>query len=144
MEGAGGTIAVLGDGWVRKTQKRHARGKRLSVAGQLRIGVWAHKWLAEQGGALFAPAVRPSAHVGWSFEMEAIETEEEPWFLTAVPPHMRLYVFLFVSAAERAGFVLNDCEFYLQSDGRVAVIDWDQCSRLPVVSDNDVPKKIDG
>ena len=125
-EGSGGMIEVLSDGWVRKIQKRSARGKRLSVGDQLRVGAWAHQWLSLENGLLFAPAVRPADH-RWAFEMEAIELDEDPWFLTTVPDHMRPAVRRFICAAEEAGFELYDCEFYLQKDGRVAVVDWDQC-----------------
>jgi len=106
--------------WMRKTQKTRP------VADQFRIASWAHEWLEAEGGPLFAPAVR--AEETWSYEIEVVETDEEPWFLTAVPDHMRHSVWRFVCAAEREGFELNDCEFLLQSDGRVAVIGWSRCA----------------
>jgi len=128
MEGTGGTLEMLADGWVRKTQKRAVRGKRLAVPDQLRIATWAHAWLEAEGGPLYTPAVRASDRPDIAFEMETIETDEDPWFLTSVPEHMRLCVWRFVCAAESEGFTLYDCEFFLQSDGRVAVVDFDSCS----------------
>jgi len=128
MEGAGGKLEVLGDGWVRKTQKRAVRGKRLSVHNQLRIATWAHAWLEAEQGPLFTPAVRPSVErPDIAFDMQIIETTQDPWFLTSVPPHMRLPVWRFVCAALDQGFVLIDCEFFLQYNGSVAVVDWDSC-----------------
>lgn len=133
-EGAGGIVTWLppsaeGGAWVRKTQKAAARKRkgRLSVADQQRIATWAHTWLAAAGGKLFAPAVRDSA-VPHSYEMEVVDTSGDPWFLAAVPADFATAVAAFVAAARaEAGVELWDCEFYTQPDGRVAVLDWDQC-----------------
>ncbi len=129
-EGAGGIVTWLppvgGEGqWVRKTQKRKARG-RLPVADQQRIAAWAHSWLATAGGLLFAPAVRDSATPN-SYEMEAVDTNSDPFFLVSVPADLATAVAAFVEGARAAGYELWDCEFYTQTDGRVAVLDFDQC-----------------
>lgn len=121
-----------GASWVRKTQKAAARKRkgRLSVADQQRIAAWAHRWLAAAGGLLYAPAVRDSA-VPHSYEMEAVDTSGSPWFLVSVPAEWAATITAFQAAARaEAGVELWDCEFYTQPDGRVAVLDWDQCRLL--------------
>jgi len=131
-EGAGGLVTWLGDGWVRKTQKSSARkrGGRLSVSDQQRLAAWAHTWLAAGGGRLYAPAVRDSA-IPHSYEMEAVDTTGDPWFLCAPPADLAAAVAAFVTAARTEQSVeLWDCEFYTGADGRVAVLDFDQCRRV--------------
>jgi len=59
--------------------------------------------------------------------MEFVDTTMEPWFLMSVPADMVEEVTRFVEAAAAVGITLRDVEFYGQKDGRVAVLDWDQC-----------------
>jgi hypothetical protein len=48
-------------------------------------------------------------------------------FLVSVPADLATAVAAFVAGARAAGYELWDCEFYTQADGRVAVLDFDQC-----------------
>ena len=141
-EGMGGRITVLADGWVRKTVKRAQRKKRNSAAVQQQLQTWCAAHLTPANGYthLFSPETRPSAEPN-SYEQQAVHTVGAwPWILggdmaafLAKPP-LQPYkeeVAKF-AAAFRAGtgYELFDTEFFLQPDGRVAVLDFDHCRHL--------------
>lgn len=132
MEGASSIVRVLGDGWVRKTQKRSARKSgRVTVAEQLRLQSWSAAHLATGYRQLFCPAARVAPEPN-SYEMELVDTTSDPFLLGALPSEYEEEVKRFRTAFERGtGARLFDVEFYVQKDGRLAVLDFDQCHKVP-------------
>lgn len=133
MEGASSIVTVLGDGWVRKTQKRSARRSgRVAIAEQLRLQSWAAAHLATGSyRKLFCPAARVALEPN-SYEMESVDTSSDPFLLGAVPAAYEDEVERFQAAFEReTGARLFDVEFYSQRDGRLAMLDFDQCHQVP-------------
>jgi transglutaminase-like putative cysteine protease len=142
-EGCGGRITVLPDGWVRKTVKRAARHYRNSAAIQFQLQTWCAKHLTPENGYkhLFSPETRPAPeHVPKSYEQRSVVTQGVwPWILADLAefleqPPLKLYreeVAAFAAAFEAGtGYKLYDTEFFVQPDGRVAVLDFDQCRKL--------------
>ena len=140
-EGAGGRITVLADGWVRKTVKRAQRKKRNSAEIQYRLQTWCAAHLTEANGYkyLFSPQTRPSAEPN-SFEQRAVETKGVwPWILAdlatflaqpAVQPYREEVAKFAAAFRTGTGYELYDTEFFPQADGRVAILDFDQCRPL--------------
>lgn len=133
MEGAGSIITELADGWVRKTQKRSAkRGERNHITIQWSLQNWSFHHLTPENGytVLFTPEPRPctdSSTTG-SYEMRMIDTSKDPLFLNGIPQALWGEVKKFMEEFKKAtGYTLYDVEFYVQPDGRVAVLDFDQC-----------------
>ncbi len=130
MEGASSIVEILPDGWVRKTQKRSARRKRITPSQQERLQAWVATHCSPANGYhyLFSPVTResPAPH---SYEMRSVDTSADPWFLETLPRQPYEEDLDRLSAAFKAatGFRLYDVELYLQPDGRVAVLDYDQC-----------------
>jgi hypothetical protein len=128
-EGAGGRIIHLEGGWVRKEQKRAARKGRVPINRQLQLQQWVSIHLTEKNGyrQLFCPAARPSS-VPNSYEMQAVDVSADPFLLGTVPTAYAAEVErLRVAFEAGAGATMLDVEFYVQTDGRVAVVDFDQC-----------------
>lgn len=130
-EGASSVVTAIPGGWVRKTQKRCARNKRNSIETQQRLQAWAATHLATGGYIhLFSPACRSST-VPHSYEMQQIDAATDPWFLETLPTQFRPELERFSKAFEAAcGYRLWDMEFFPQPDGRVAIVDFDQCQRI--------------
>jgi hypothetical protein len=131
-EGASSVVTALPGGWIRKTQKRSARRTaRNSIETQQRLQAWAATHLATGGYIhLFSPACRSST-VPHSYEMQQIDVSADPWFLHTFPTEFRAELERFFTAFEVAcGYRLWDVEFFLQPDGRVAIVDFDQCQRI--------------
>ncbi len=134
MEGASSTVTQLAGGWVRKTQKRKVRlaATRNDVALQERLQRWCAEHLVPAAGYthLFSPATRPATEPH-SIEMREIDVSADPWLLDTLPIPFQAELARFQTAFEAAtGYSLYDVEFYPQPDGRVAVVDFDQCRRV--------------
>jgi hypothetical protein len=123
MEGAASTVTPAGPLWVKKTMRRGHRG--LTATEQFILQGWiaARRW-----GRVFAPSVR--ACESNSYEMREVDTQGDPWFLENLPHVFRADLArLQAAVAAELGYQLWDVEFYLQPDGRVAMIDFDKCTR---------------
>ncbi len=148
-EGCGGKITPLEGGWVRKTIKRKRSKSRNSAEVQFQLQTWAATHLTEANGykALFSPTTRATLAPN-SYEMRRIESGSWPWILSTLEAlneqidaaadvtEERKKLYREEAARFRAafaagtGYELWDNEFFVQSDGRVAVVDFDQCRRL--------------
>jgi hypothetical protein len=132
-EGCGGKIVPLGDGWVRKVLKRKRSKNRNSAEIQCELQTWTAAHLTPENGYtyLFSPQTRPSPLPN-SYEMRRIDTSKGwPWFLTDLPDLYRVELDRFSAAFEAGtGYRLYDIEFFRQEDGRVAIVDYDQCVKL--------------
>jgi len=128
MEGAASTIQPLPDGYVRKTTKRSARKQRSrhDAATQLAIHIRLYDWLAAHPASPFMtphprPSTEPHSYEMATIDTTAFQTREE--VSVSFPTHL-------TELEVAISYRLWDCEFYRQPDGRVAVIDFDQCSPL--------------
>lgn len=129
-EGASSVVQLLPDGWVRKTQKRQARSaRRTSIGTQLAIHTFVAARLTPTNGyhLLFSPTPRPSTTPN-SYEMQRVDTTTDPWFLCDAPPSVKQELDRFAAELQtQKGWRLHDVELYLQPDGRMALLDFDQC-----------------
>ena len=134
IEGAGSIIEPLADGWVRKTMKRSAKreNRRNHTTIQYSLQNWCYLHLTPENGYqyLFAPEVRGSTdpQATSSYEMRQVSTKKDPWFLDGIPPLVHAETRRFQEEFKKGtGYTLYDVELYPQPDGRVAVLDFDQC-----------------
>jgi hypothetical protein len=132
-EGCGGRIIPLGDGWVRKVLKRKRSKNRNSAETQRELQAWTAAHLTPENGyaQLFSPETRASSQPN-SYEMRLVETTAGwPWFLIDLPEIYRAELARYSAAFEaETGYRLHDIEFFLQPDGRVAILDFDQCVKI--------------
>lgn len=126
MQGATSTIINLGNGWVRKqlTRKAKRSGKLTPIAKQREIHAWSASTLTPENGftILFTPTIRITGKNN-SYEMEKIDSGTP---IEKIPAALRPEIIAYFRAAKAAGYYPSDFELFLQSDGRVALLDFDK------------------
>jgi hypothetical protein len=125
MEGATSTLELLKNGWVRKTLKRKEKKKAMSVESQLIRHTWSSQILIPSHGfhILFTPPARASTSSN-SYEMGLIDTSNP--IVQIDTPELEAELELYFKKAKNAGYYPSDFELYLQSDGRIALVDFDK------------------
>lgn len=126
-EGATSKVYNSGAGWVRKVLKRPKAATPPAL--QVEYQNWLHDELEKPVYRhLFAPAARNPSEK--SFEIEKIEAGGTPFDFEGATAEEEDEVVRLFRAAFKEGILLNDIEFYRQSDGRLAVVDTDKVCRL--------------
>ncbi len=129
MEGATSTLEPLKNGWIRKTLKRSAKKKATPMAKQLELQTWSSGILTKPNGfkILFTPQARSSS-VHNSYEMEMIDVSDP--VVKIDEKDLQAEIETYFRLAKAAGVYPSDFELYRQSNGRVALVDFDKFGRI--------------
>lgn len=127
MEGASSIVLSLADGYVRKITKRSvrkSRTKRHSILTQYEYHKKLYDYLQKKDDCPFmTPHPRlPSDSTPHCYEMESVD-------VSTFIPVSELETSLHELETE-IGFQFWDCEFYQQSNGKIAILDFDQVKDL--------------
>ncbi len=125
MEGASSIVLTLADGYVRKTTKRSVRKsktKRHSILTQYEYHKKLYDYLQKKYDSPFlTPHPRlPSDSTPHCYEMESVD----------VSKFISVELSLLHELEMEIGFQFWDCEFYQQSNGKIAILDFDQVKDL--------------
>jgi hypothetical protein len=126
MEGATSTITNLGNGWVRKTMKRKAKGTKIHpIQKQLEIQKWSADTLTPANGfkLLYTPRAKANAASN-SYQMEMIDDSKQISRIEL--PELESELIAYFQLAKKNGYMPSDFELYEQPNKRVALLDFDK------------------
>ncbi len=126
MEGTCASIKEESPTTVRKVLKRGYKG--MSVKDQVTIQRLAKQVMEEHGlTSLTVPRIITIEER--SYVMERID-DSKPLYDYTLTPKQLTELKVFLHTMESKGWFMNDIECFVQPDGKIAILDFDKCSRV--------------